>query len=383
MADPGADGFMVRTAVDTSTARTLTSPLGTLAVGNATGVAGNPTFDVDTSIIGQFSSGAGTAPATCVQGDFYLETDTGFVTACPATDTPNTLIGKAETSTAGYGFVIDEDSFASDLATKVPTQQSTKAYVAAQIGAIPAGSSVITPTSFLNQTEFNAFTWATTSNVEGWAYAAIGGCTAPALETTHVDDHPGIVEMTTNTTDNQGCAVYGPVLNGTTVTGSEWTADVIFRPEDAITDSYLSVGLESGSGDAVANGIRARYDTDRTDATWIFQICNANSAAGCDATGDDANSKVVASTIAPVANTWQRFRARRVESGVGGIPTIYMRMNDENERTFCAAGCDDDLSTLPTTTFVLSLSVVNRTTTSKRLQGDYASFNVTSGLVRY
>jgi hypothetical protein len=318
-----------------------------------------------------------------VQGDFYLETDTGFVTACPVTDTPNTLIGKTETSTSGYGFVIDEDSFASDLATKVPTQQSTKAYVAAQISAISGGSSVITPTSFLYQTEFNAYTWAANANTEGWASAVIGACASTALETTLVDDHPGLVEMTTNSTDNQGCAIYGTALTGTSYTGSEWSLDMIFRAEDAITDTYLSVGLGAGLGDAVTAGIRARYDTDRGDATWIFQICDANSAAGCDATGDDTDSQTVASTIAPVANTWQRFRVRRVESGVGAIPTIYMRMNDEAEKTFCAAGCDDTYDDLPTTSQVPILEVMNRTTTAKRLQADYVSLSITSGLVRY
>jgi hypothetical protein len=36
---------------------------------------------------------------------------------------------ESDTTTAAMGFVIDEDSMASDLATKVPTQQSVKAYV--------------------------------------------------------------------------------------------------------------------------------------------------------------------------------------------------------------------------------------------------------------
>jgi hypothetical protein len=44
----------------------------------------------------------------------------------------------ADTTTASMSFVIDEDSFASDLATKVPTQQSAKAYVATAIDAGPS-----------------------------------------------------------------------------------------------------------------------------------------------------------------------------------------------------------------------------------------------------
>lgn len=41
-----------------------------------------------------------------------------------------------DTTTAAMDFVIDEDSMASNLATKVPTQQSVKAYVDSQIGGV-------------------------------------------------------------------------------------------------------------------------------------------------------------------------------------------------------------------------------------------------------
>jgi hypothetical protein len=41
---------------------------------------------------------------------------------------------EADTTTASMSFVIDEDSFATDSATKVPTQQSVKAYVDANAG---------------------------------------------------------------------------------------------------------------------------------------------------------------------------------------------------------------------------------------------------------
>lgn len=47
---------------------------------------------------------------------------------------------EADTTTASMQFVIDEDSMASDLATKVPTQQSVKAYVDAQVGGVGGGA---------------------------------------------------------------------------------------------------------------------------------------------------------------------------------------------------------------------------------------------------
>lgn len=45
----------------------------------------------------------------------------------------------ADTSTTPMQFVIDEDNFSSNLATKVPTQQSTKAYIASQIASAIVG----------------------------------------------------------------------------------------------------------------------------------------------------------------------------------------------------------------------------------------------------
>ena len=50
-------------------------------------------------------------------------------------DAAGTLLDSSLASSATVGFVIDEDNFSSDSATKVPTQQSVKAYVDAQIAA--------------------------------------------------------------------------------------------------------------------------------------------------------------------------------------------------------------------------------------------------------
>ena len=50
-------------------------------------------------------------------------------------DDAGTILTAAQTSSAGYAFVVDEDNMASNLATKVPTQQSVKAYVDAQIAS--------------------------------------------------------------------------------------------------------------------------------------------------------------------------------------------------------------------------------------------------------
>ena len=42
---------------------------------------------------------------------------------------------EGDTTTASMSFVIDEDNMVSDLATKIPTQQSVKAYVDSQVAS--------------------------------------------------------------------------------------------------------------------------------------------------------------------------------------------------------------------------------------------------------
>jgi hypothetical protein len=59
------------------------------------------------------------------------DSDTNRTITLP--DVAGLLITTGYTTTAAMSFVVDEDNMASDLATKVPTQQSVKAYVDAQI----------------------------------------------------------------------------------------------------------------------------------------------------------------------------------------------------------------------------------------------------------
>jgi len=53
-----------------------------------------------------------------------------------------TLVTVEATDASGYGWVIDEDDMTSDSATKVPTQQSVKAYVDAEIAGVGGGSTL-------------------------------------------------------------------------------------------------------------------------------------------------------------------------------------------------------------------------------------------------
>jgi len=72
-----------------------------------------------------------------------------------------------DTSTVAMGFVIDEDDMVSNLATKVPTQQSVKAYVNAEISAVGGLSVSGTPVAG----EYGRFTSA--SQIEGRSAAEV------------------------------------------------------------------------------------------------------------------------------------------------------------------------------------------------------------------
>lgn len=67
--------------------------------------------------------------------------DTGAWHIFPATSSGVAVLA-SDTSTAGMGFVVDEDAMTSNSATKVPTQQSVKAYVDATGGGDASAASV-------------------------------------------------------------------------------------------------------------------------------------------------------------------------------------------------------------------------------------------------
>ena len=79
-------------------------------------------------------------------GDLFYRNSTGTLSRLPIGNTNDVLtvsggmpiwqpngaanaVLKSDTATTGYGFVVDEDNMTSNSATKVPTQQSVKAYV--------------------------------------------------------------------------------------------------------------------------------------------------------------------------------------------------------------------------------------------------------------
>jgi|APSaa5957512535_1039671.scaffolds.fasta_scaffold00269_6 hypothetical protein len=148
----------------------------------------------------------------------------------------------ADTTTVGMSFVVDEDNMASNLATKVPTQQSVKAYVDTQVATVPVGdiTSVVAGTGLTG----GATSGAATVNVIGGT-----GITANA-------DDIAIDSTVTTLTGTQTLSaktLTSPVIN-TGVSGS------------AILDSDTMAGT-SATTLASSESIKAYVDAQTTDET--------------------------------------------------------------------------------------------------------------------
>lgn len=365
----------------------FSSPAGTLVIGGSTGAV---TLDQDTTVTFLRTEGTST-PATCVARSIWnYRTDTSILEFCKATDTFVKVLTADLTSTSGFGFVVDEDTMTSNSDTKVPTQQSVKAYVdTAVAGAATAFNPGTTVTAY---EEFIGGTAASGQiGTNGLSFIAVSTGTI-SVSVVGTAGHPGIARLNSHATnDNSGLILQ--ISN--TGTGNawgpwsavEWSLDFLVSPgsnSTAITNTAIWIGLTSAAGDpsAASAGIWARRDTDLTDTAFVFAICNS-ATAGCGSAGDDTAQKTVASTITPSAGTFYRVRMRRVASGVGGNPTVYMRVNNETEKTFCSSGCDDTLATIPTGNLYPTVVYLTRTTTGV-MSADVDYMYVTqTGLTRY
>jgi hypothetical protein len=230
-----------------------------------------------------------TAPATKLNGIEALAdvTDAANVDAAGA-------VMNSDTSTASMSFVIDEDSFATDSATKVPTQQSVKAYVLANGGG---GGSVtaagITDSSAVGRAVLTAPTAADARNAIG---AGTGGATTGITSTT-LPFYPNDAGPALRTAVNTGSPVFiapgtfriatnGAITTNTphiTGTGNNMTA-ILLDPNVILIDAsaiFISLMLERIRFTGGYGYVRNTYTGSNVNNCKVIQDCVFLSYTGC------------------------------------------------------------------------------------------------------
>lgn len=396
LADPGAGGVVVRTVLDTTVARSVIATDGSIIVSNGDGQSGDIDIGVDSSVIPFYSTGTGDPAATCTFGEFYIETDTLEVYKCVSED-PDTwqLLGNvAGTPTDDFVLVGSGSAWEIKAVPDCDDSSGNHLNYDTATNTFSCGTSssggASTPDYSATLDIYEDFVGGTTAASLTMLAGGINSGTS-ALDPGTSANNPGVLKLNAHSTnDNSGVSVVwstNSIWDDSLWLGTDWALDgvVYFGSTGDITNNGFWFGLaNSFNGIASASrGIFIRRDTDASDTAFVFQICNANSAAGCQAAGDDTNSSTVTSTVTPSDNTAYRFRIRRAASGVGGNPTIYFRVNNETEKTFCASGCDDTLGTLPADTIVFGLSSITRAASNPSTSElDYLHLHMT-GISRY
>jgi len=114
------------------------------------------TVSSDTGTDATIPAGSGTNASLMLPGD-KTKLD-GIESGANVTDAANVdaagAVMNSDTTTASMSFVIDEDAMTSNSATKVPTQQSVKAYVDAEVGAVVPNSPTALSTGTVTNTTY-------------------------------------------------------------------------------------------------------------------------------------------------------------------------------------------------------------------------------------
>jgi len=124
LGDPGGNGVVIRTSLNTTTNRTVTGTASRVSVTNGSGVSGNPTIDIDSSYVGQTSTttlgtittgtwtgtaiaaaNGGTGQTTYAIGDLLYASSTTALSKLADVATGNVLISGGVTTAPSWGKV--------------------------------------------------------------------------------------------------------------------------------------------------------------------------------------------------------------------------------------------------------------------------------------
>jgi hypothetical protein len=195
-------------------------------------------------------------------------TDTANVTAAGA-------VMESDSTTALMSFVIDEDSMVSNLATKVPTQQSVKAYVDANSaeGALAdLTDTTITSIAANEVLKWSGTAWINNTLAEaGIQPLATVLTNTTASYTTAEESKLGGIEALADVTDatNVVAALSGATLTGELIGGDQTVSRVNLKDYGEVTNAIGSTGGGTQDIDlTLGNSVSATVDTSANTFTF-------------------------------------------------------------------------------------------------------------------
>tara|TARA_R110002167_G_scaffold81296_3_gene222686 strand:+ start:2916 stop:5423 length:2508 start_codon:yes stop_codon:yes gene_type:complete len=187
----------------------------------------------------------------------------------------------SDTSTASMSFVVDEDDMSSDSATKVPTQQSVKAYVDANSGSgIPSDVTGLT-----GAVEITNIVAGTLSNIAGWS-ADAGRLAIPtdAKDYKYIQVPLSDLSTTITTGTKKGMwiapadgTIESPANNGVAIwldvpgTSTGINIDINKNGADIATTNLTTDATEESSDTAATDFVLSSYTFSRGDK-FMFDI---------------------------------------------------------------------------------------------------------------
>jgi hypothetical protein len=162
-----------------------------------------------------------------------------------------TLVTVEATDASGYGWVLDEDDLASDSATKVPTQQSVKAYVDAEIAGVGGGGGDTLPV--VDTTGIAKGSTDATKIVR----LEVDGLTTGTTRVLTVQDADGTIAFLSDITSGGGLTVTAKTAGYTAANGDLVVCDAtggsfnVTMPAAPTLDDRIGIYLEHGSASLV------------------------------------------------------------------------------------------------------------------------------------
>lgn len=380
-------------------ARCLAASTG-ISIANTCGAAGNFTISIDTSTTPQYSSGTASVSATGTVGTFYFETDRPGINAYPATNTAHWILSAPATlNVQGDTFYasgtdtlarLAKDTNATRYLSNTGTTNNpawAQVNLANGVSGNLLWSNSIDPMTSLDMYDDFCNGLNTNGNIGSNGFGGIAVASGTLTIAKGTITNPCVYRLVSHATNDNSGWIISFIQNqidarldwSTTV----WTMRAVIIPGSNSTSSTTAAwyfGMSSSSSldpsASATQGAWIRWDSDRSDTTYVAALCNASGANGCGSTGDAANANVQASTITPSAGTPNYVEVSHDMTGPGATEKYSFKVNGETYVTFCSSGCTDVNTHSPGSAVMMPVFVYLTRNTTGAVSGDIDVFQM-------